>query len=179
MPQFKQTHFLNTKADVFRASFFYLLHLVHVTVSELLEIGTLDCKGEQSATRECRTDIRWVYHKGGQITDIAVLKLKNTNVIHWDDFKSAIVAPENAKKNQDSAYGRDNQTFFTGNAYWLSKQARKYARNVSIEDVAIFDWGIMFIVDFSGMDEDKQYLTIPKGIWFEETSRNNDKGDTF
>ncbi|MCJ1345599.1 hypothetical protein MMC31_003807 [Peltigera leucophlebia] len=179
MPQIEQTHFLNTEADVLRASFLYLLHPVHVAVSELLETGTLDCKGEQTATGGCRTDIRWVYRKGGQTTDIAVLELKNTNVIYWEDFKEAMVAPETAEKKRDSAYGRDNQTFFYGNAYWLSKQAKKYAENVDVEDVAIFDWGVMFIFDFSGMDEDKQYPTIPKGIWFEETSKSSDKGDTF
>lgn len=179
MPQLEKTHFLNTEANVLCALFLYLLHPVHVAVLELLETGTLDCKGEQSATGGCQTDIRWVYRKGNQTTDIAVLKLKNTNVIYWDNFKSAMVAPENAEKKQDLAYGRDEQTFFTGNAYWLSKQAKKYSSSVGVEDVAIFDWGVMFIFDFSGVDEDKRYPTIPKGIWFEEMSRNTDKGDTF
>lgn len=49
MPQLEQTHFLNTEADVLRASFLYLLHPVHIAVSDMLETGTLDCKGEQSA----------------------------------------------------------------------------------------------------------------------------------
>lgn len=179
MPQLEKTHFLNTEANVLCALFLYLLHPVHVAVLELLETGTLDWKGEQSATGGCQTDIRWVYRKGNQTTDIAVLKLKNTNVIYWDNFKSAMVAPENAEKKQDLAYGRDEQTFFTGNAYWLSKQAKKYSSSVGVEDVAIFNWGVMFIFDFSGVDEDKQYPTIPKGIWFEEMSRNTDKGDIF
>ena len=179
MPQLEKTYFLNTEADVLRAFFFYLLHPVHIAVSDMLETGTLDCKGEQSAAGGCQTDIRWVYRTRDQTTNIAVLELKNTNVIYWDDFKRAMVAPENAEKKRDSAYGCVNQTFFTGNAYWLSKQARKYASNMGIEDVAIFDWGVMFIFDFSGIDEDKQYPTIPRGIWFEEISRNTDKGDTF
>lgn len=49
MPQLEKTYFLNTEADVLRAFFFYLLHPVHIAVSDMLETGTLDCKGEQSA----------------------------------------------------------------------------------------------------------------------------------
>lgn len=179
MPQLERTHLLYTEADVLRASSLYLFHPVHVAISQLLNTGTLDCRGELSATGGCRTDIRWVYRNGNQMINIAILEVKNTKVIHWDDFASAMANHNSAKMKRDLAYSRKNNTHFRQNAYWLSKQARKYSENVKVPDVAIFDWNAMFIFDFNGMNENAQNPVLASGIWFTESNSSAGQGETF
>ncbi|ODQ76812.1 hypothetical protein LIPSTDRAFT_67805 [Lipomyces starkeyi NRRL Y-11557] len=55
-------------------------------------------------------------------------------------------------------------THFIQNAYWLSKQAKKYYRSVHVPDIAIFDWNSLFIFDFTGLDEDAQDPVQESGL---------------
>lgn len=125
MPQLEMTHLLHTEADVLRASFLYLFHPVHVAASRLLNTGNPDCRGELSATGGCRTDVRWVYRNGSQMTNIAVLEVKNTKVIHWNDFAFAMANTSNAKARRDAGFSSATSTLLRENAYWLSKTGKK------------------------------------------------------
>jgi hypothetical protein len=59
-----------------------------------------------------------------------------------------------ARAKRDGAQVRESRTFFAGNAYWLSKQAKKYSRSsLGIPDVALFDWDAMLVFDFHDMNE--------------------------
>lgn len=77
------------------------------------------------------------------------------------------------------AYTIEAGTLFKRNAYWLSKQAVKYSTNVDTHYVAIFDWSVMFVFDFSGMKEDASDPKLARGIWFQESTSKSDKGKTF
>ncbi|KAK2795043.1 hypothetical protein FQN50_009802 [Emmonsiellopsis sp. PD_5] len=178
MPQTENTHLLHTEGDVIRASLLYLLHPVNIAASRLLPAGRLYCRGEQSSGGGCRTDVRWVYHNGGQMVNIAVLELKNTKVVHWGDFAHAMANEGNAKAMHDSAQDEPFQSHFKQNAVWLSKQARKYSVNVAT-DVAIFDWSAIFVFDFSGINEDALNPSLARGIWFSESNSNPNHGHTF
>lgn len=70
MPQTEPGHFLHTEADVLRAALLYLLHPVNIVANEILSSGILDCRGEVASSRDCRTDLRWVYRSGNQTLDI-------------------------------------------------------------------------------------------------------------
>lgn len=52
MPKLEQTHFLNTEADILRASFLYLVHPVHIAVSDMLETGTSTTKASSPLWRD-------------------------------------------------------------------------------------------------------------------------------
>ncbi|KAK9362934.1 hypothetical protein V1504DRAFT_446912 [Lipomyces starkeyi] len=111
--------------------------------------------------------------------DIAILELKNTKVIHWNDFVPARTNQRRAKAMRNKALTFATRTHFIQNAYWLSKQAKKYYRSVHVPDIAIFDWNSLFIFDFAGLDEDAQDPILARGIWFTESGSNPSEGETF
>ncbi|OJD28487.1 hypothetical protein ACJ73_00118 [Blastomyces percursus] len=124
MPQLENSHLLHTEADVLRASNLYLLHPVNVVANRLLAAGSLLCRGEVTSNGGCRTDVRWVYCNGSQMTTIAILEVKNTKVLHVADFTPAIATVNNARARRDDAQGQQHHTHFERNACWLSKQAK-------------------------------------------------------
>ena len=138
--------------------------------------GNLDCRGEVSQ-QGSRTDIRWIY-RGGNSVDIAVLEFKNTRALHWHDFEPAMTDVNGARVLRDGAQAKASKTLFTGNAYWLSKQAKKYS-SLGIPDVALFDWDAMFIFDFHDMNEDALNPVLARGIWFTEAGKDHSQGQTF
>ncbi|KAK9384577.1 hypothetical protein V1515DRAFT_611073 [Lipomyces mesembrius] len=64
--------------------------------------------------------------------DIAILEFKNTEVIHSDDFMPARTNQRRAKAMRNKALTFATGTHFIQNAYWLSKQARKYYLSVRL-----------------------------------------------
>ncbi|EEH33162.2 hypothetical protein PAAG_04215 [Paracoccidioides lutzii Pb01] len=87
MPQVEPGHLLYTEADV----------LLNVVANRLLNTGSLDCRGELASGGGCRTNVRWVYRNGSQTTNIAVLEVKNTKVLHLNDFHQALTNQQNAR----------------------------------------------------------------------------------
>ncbi|PGH28295.1 hypothetical protein AJ80_00186 [Polytolypa hystricis UAMH7299] len=145
----------------------------------LLAAGNLLCRGEVTSNGGCRTDVRWVYRNGSQMTTIAILEVKNTKVLHAADFTPASATVNNARAKRDAAQGQLHHTHFARNACWLSKQAKKYYRNTTTPDVALFDWGAMFIFDFSGMNENALNPVLARGIWFSESDSGPSQGISF
>jgi hypothetical protein len=88
-----------------------------------------------------------------RLPNIAVLEFKNTFVLREADFRPAMANASEAEQMLEDAFETDNKTLLTGNAYWLSKQAKKYHGESHTADVAIFDWNNMVVFDFSGMFE--------------------------
>jgi hypothetical protein len=71
-----------------------------------------------------------------QTTNIAVLEFKNTFVLCEADFRPAMANASEAEQMLEDAFETDNETLLTGNAYWLSKQAKKYHGESHTADVA-------------------------------------------
>ncbi|KAK9235324.1 hypothetical protein V1525DRAFT_390548, partial [Lipomyces kononenkoae] len=153
MPQVEITHFLSTEADVIRAS-----------------VLPAPCGMQQGAG--CRTDVIWEYQDSRQSIKVAVLEFKNTAVLHHSEFLKAMTSESSAKAKRDQAYGKPNLSFLEGNAYWVSKQAKKYSRNANIPDVAVFDWNAMVIFDFSGLREDALNPVLARCTFFKEVVNN-------
>jgi hypothetical protein len=107
------------------------------------------------------------------------MEFKNTQVIHWEDFKEAVTSPGGARAKRDGALGREQLTYFKKNALWLSKQARKYYATVGTPDIAVFDWHTMFVFNFDGFDEGALNPALVEGTWFTEAGKNPSQGNTF
>lgn len=182
MPQLERSHLLRTETDVLRASILHLLHPVNIAASTLVPTGQLFCQTEQYSTHQSRTDITWVYQhpQTQQLTNVAVLELKNTKVLKWADFSPARAGHQHPTTVMAKAMGNPPYyTNFKGNALWVSKQARKYCIAVGTPDVAIFDWNAMFIFDFSYMRENLQVPEFARGYFFAESPQNVGGGYTF
>lgn len=181
LPQLEKTHHHSTEADILRTSTLYLLHPVNVAATRLISNGRLYCTSEQSSTGGIRTDIRWVYQSSqGQTTNVAVLELKNTRVLHWSDYSSAQTTQQNARAKVVAAYSRPpDYTHLIRNAIPISQQAIKYSLGGTVPDVAVFDWNALFVWNFAGMDESGNNPTLAKGIWFSEANAQASQGATF
>jgi hypothetical protein len=77
-----------------------------------------------------------------------------------------------ARAKRDGAQVWESRIFFAGNAYWLSKQVKKYS-SLGLPDVTLFDWGAMFVFDFYDMNEDTLNPVLAKGIWFTEVGKDH------
>jgi len=191
LPQLEKTHLLHTEGDVVRAAELYLLHPLNVVLSKLVKNGHLYCRSEQTSAGGCRTDIRWVYHpnqsnqgnqgnQDNQVKDIAVLEFKNTKILRWSDFAPAWIDPQHAKDKIAEAFNIEPHSMhLVKNAVWVTKQAMKYAANLKIADVAVFDWHAMFVYNLATMKEDAANPTLAQGLWFEETQTHLGDGVTF
>ena len=73
-----------------------------------------------------------MYRNGNQIINIAVLEFKNTQVMHLADFSKAMANQGNAKSMRDSSLVAVGYSHFKRNALLLSKQARKYSKDLHI-----------------------------------------------
>jgi hypothetical protein len=172
IPQNEGTHSLRTEADVLDASRLYLLHPVNVAANELLNRGRVECRREHTARNTSRMDILWVHIHGNHTTDIAVLEFKNTYVLHEADFLPAMTNASGAAQKLVAASGSDSGTLLTRNAYWLSKQAKKYYEGIHTADIAIFDWNSMVVFDFSGMSEALTNPKLARAIWVSEAGKH-------
>jgi hypothetical protein len=180
MAQVEKSHYLHTEADVERASDVYLINPVNIAIQELLPNGgRVICRGEQTDRKKNRTDLRWTYFKGSQSAGIAVLEMKAPFVLRWNDFGEAVATASNAKQMHDKAHRFPEHTLLKDNAIILSKQTRKYSKNLNIADVAIFDWNSIFVFDYSDVDEDSSNPKPARGSWFRETDGDPGQGQTF
>ncbi|KAB8224645.1 hypothetical protein BDV33DRAFT_199320 [Aspergillus novoparasiticus] len=149
----EHSHDLHTEADVGRAAGSYLINFVNIAIERFLPSdGRVVCRGEQTDQKKNRTDLRWAYISGGQSADIAVLEMKAPFVLRWDDFNEAMATEDDTKKKHDRAHEFGDHTLLKDNAIVLSKQTKKYATSLGVADIAIFDWGSMFVFDYSAVD---------------------------
>ncbi|GIK01885.1 hypothetical protein Aspvir_005926 [Aspergillus viridinutans] len=173
MPILEQTHQLDTEADVMRLATLQLIHPVNIALQQTCPPGTrILCRSERSTGGTSRFDMEWSLHdsRGALLSKLAILEVKSTNVLHKDDFKSAAVDERNFRSKMAKAVDEENSTLLRGNAFWLSKQARKYADHCPY--VALFDWNAMFL--FSFLPQTPQPV---RGIYFDERGRTG--GTTF
>lgn len=170
MPSTEHTHYLQTEADVARASILELLHPVNSIASNLIPQGhgELRCLSEHYVHANCRTDIVWTYRSSPYYPPryVAVLELKNCRSLHWQDFANAAITDQEAAPLKIlQAITEVDRTFLERNATSISRQALKYNHYTGCHDVAVFDWNSMFIYDFSTMNEDGIHKTLVSG-WF-------------
>ena len=173
LPQVEQTHFLRTEGDVSRASQLYLIHPVNIAATSVIERfgpnpGRLYCLAEHTMS-DSRTDFKWTFHpQHGQPRQIAVLELKNTSVLHWDDWQPAFCAPQQAYHKLYAAYDREYSTFLSRNAVVVSKQLNKYHEKLVVDDIAVFDWNTMLLLDFKGATDNSASPVFPKALFLKE-----------
>jgi hypothetical protein len=173
LPQVERTHYLRTEGDVSRASQLYLIHPVNIAAASVIERfgpnpGRLYCLAEHT-TSDSRTDFKWTFHpQHGQPRQIAVLELKNTSVLHWDDWRHAFCAPQQAYQKLNAAYNQADFTFLSRNAIVVSKQLNKYHEKVVVDDIAVFDWNKMLLLDFEGANDSSSPPVFPKALFLQE-----------
>lgn len=160
-------------------TFVYPLHPVNVVAKGLLSAGNLYCRGELTLSEGCRTDVRWLYDNGSQMTTIASLEVKNTKVLHPRDFRDAMTTPNNARAKRDTAQGQGTSYTFSEKCVLVIKAGEEVHRSAAISDVAIFDRGTMFVFDFGGMNENALDPVLARGIWFSESGSNHGQGQSF
>ncbi|KAJ9259632.1 hypothetical protein DTO271D3_6331 [Paecilomyces variotii] len=178
LPALEKTHRLDTEADVTRLSTLQLIHPVNIALQEIAPAGTkLVCGSEAKGKPQSRFDVQWTLYSADRqlLKVLAILEIKSTHVIHWEDFGPAEATEENIEAKKRSAIS--NAPFYSlldGNAIWLAKQAAKYSADCT--DVALFDWNSMFIFNYI-----YQRSTIKdghvKGTFFRESGRS--QGMTF
>ena len=92
MPVLEQTHRLETEADVLRLATLQLIHPVNIALQEICPPGTrIFCRAETSTDGTSCFDVEWSLYdiRGTHLSRLAVLEVKNTNVVHKDDFRRA------------------------------------------------------------------------------------------
>ncbi|KAI9034755.1 uncharacterized protein KD926_005704 [Aspergillus affinis] len=171
MPVLEGTHLLESEADVLRLTTLQLLHPVNIALDQIRPPKThIFCRTESSIGNTSRFDVEWSLRgaNGTRLCRLAILEVKNTNVIHKDDFKSAAASDEkDFQSKMYRAVSLKQSTFLRENGVWLSKQARKYSK--SCPCVAVFNWNAMFIFSFI-----RQAQVPVRGIYFDETGRTGD-----
>ncbi|KAJ5105709.1 hypothetical protein NUU61_003056 [Penicillium alfredii] len=170
MPIAEQTHRLETESDVLRLATLQLLHPVNVALQQSCPPGTrIFCRTENSPSLSSRFDVEWALFNTRDecLCTLAILEIKNTHVILKDDFKHAAVNERNFQSKTTMAMKQPDLSLLKRNAFWLSKQARKYARNCPY--VAVFDWNAMFIFSFIPRSQKPV-----RGLYFDENGRTGD-----
>ncbi|KAL1886495.1 hypothetical protein Plec18167_000426 [Paecilomyces lecythidis] len=179
LPRLEKTHRLDTEADVTRISILQLLYPVNIALQEIVAAAGMKiiCGSERTGGRDSRFDIQWSLYnnKGEFLKNSAILEIKSTNVIHWDDFKNAAATEKTLEAKMAEAMSKFPDTLFNGNALLLTKQATKYSQKCV--DVALFDWTSMFIFDFADRLSTTEEGEV-KGTYFSEDRRTR-KGMTF
>ncbi|PYH88129.1 hypothetical protein BO71DRAFT_489002 [Aspergillus ellipticus CBS 707.79] len=136
---------------------------------------TLICATERHGGPRSRFDVQWSLYseQGALLATLAILEIKNTHIIHKQDFLPAESTPQNFPTQVMKAMGEAESTLLKNNAIWLSKQVGKY--DIGCSDVAVFDWNAMFI--FSYTQQHSSSDGPVKGTFFSESGQT--KGMTF
>ena len=180
-PMITSTYILGTEADVLGPSVLHLFHDINVALNERLKHGTVKMEHERTKDGgKLRTDVSWAFYPSqGRRRVFAVLELKAPNILTWDDFAGAVT---NSVEEEEDVLKRTkggHKTLLARNAKCCVQQITKYAQNLKIKDVAVFDWQCMFIADFHGLNEDPKRPHLARGIWFKEEQKDHLTGDTF
>ena len=177
MPELEESHLLLSEADVVRLSSYQLFHPVNIALQDVAPRGTkIICSTERPDGRFGRFDVQWsVYSKDNKhLKTLAILEVKNTHIIHKDDFTPAEATGQNYHEKMAEAFEVEPwHTLLEGNAIWLAKQASKYSGSCS--DVAVFDYNAIFAFNFT-VAKSSQGGPV-KGTYFDEGSRSG--GMTF
>ncbi|KAJ5584224.1 uncharacterized protein N7459_004024 [Penicillium hispanicum] len=166
MPTLEATHRLSAEADVSRFSVLQLLHPVNIALQAM-----------------CPPN--WTLSVGHAQYALAILEFKNTHVISRQEFDRATfnqgTTDEETQQNMDrkisELYRLDEEvepSLLQGNAFWLAKQAAKYAEDCS--DVAIFDGMAMFIFNYVYAKSEPHISRRQdwvRGTYFDEGGRGN------
>lgn len=164
--------FPRSEGDVFAATILHLANPVYSALMREFPSGYLTMSCEHSIAT-LRTNIRWTLRmRDNRTRVIALLELKAKGALCFEHFENAMAIDDTAEecKLNDAYSDRapNHGSLFKKNAFWLMKQATKYANILGVHDVAIFDWNSMFILDYSNWDS-----KLPKGIWMDENPREN------
>ncbi|KAJ9373622.1 hypothetical protein DTO282F9_2830 [Paecilomyces variotii] len=174
------SNLLRSEADVLSATILYILNPVNLAINRNLKQGSMTMSCEQTSPGRIRTDIRWSYRVSSMMIDVAILEVKAKDTLRWADIANAMARSDaEERQKHKEAYRSAKRTLFVSNAYWFVKQAYKYAEQLEIPDVAIFDWNNLFILDFSTMDPDGRQPKLAKGIWFNEEGKDHQNLQTF
>ncbi len=182
---------LYSEGEVAYLSQTYLIRPVTTVVRHLFPGLQFQCRIEKTHEGS-RTDLAWEFLRpGASGTDprnwvaFAILEFKNTNVIQEEQFGGRLGSFRNKKNKvasrmelQQEAMATNKETLFTGNAFWLAKQAKKYSFRSPY--VAVFDWDTMALFNFARMKEN--HPTDPRFVelcLFSETGSQNVGGRTF
>ncbi|QSS56002.1 hypothetical protein I7I53_04047 [Histoplasma capsulatum var. duboisii H88] len=177
LPVLEKTHRLDTEADVLRISILQFIHPVNIALQEILPASTkLVCGTESCGGPKSRFDVQWsLYSDKEELLEIlSILEVKNTHIIHWEDFAPAEATEQNLEAQRSKAANRaPHFTLLKENAVWLSKQAGKYSGHCA--SVAVFDWTALFI--FNYLHEKSTRGGPVRGTYFDESGPT--KGMTF
>ncbi|PYH96026.1 hypothetical protein BO71DRAFT_397534 [Aspergillus ellipticus CBS 707.79] len=175
---------LKTEADVMGQSILHIFYAVNHIINTKLKDGHIETSSEWTQTGRMRADYRWTYYPpSGEPMPFAVLELKAPNLIDWEgDFMPAIA--KTAEEERDilvNAYNEPSGTLLVQNAKIFIQQVKKYANNLGINDVAIFDWNTLIVLDIEGLDEDSRNHRLARIAKFEEAeyTRQFAAGMTF
>ncbi|CAN6666826.1 hypothetical protein TRVA0_038S01046 [Trichomonascus vanleenenianus] len=169
------TNWMQREADVTKVVYKLLLHPVDIALQDVVtQLGSNDkiygIPQYQTKTEPiCRFDYAWVLHSGNSERIVAVLELKNTRVLHEQDFApgQCPTQPDFGRKMEE-AMGTLHGTLLKDNAYALSLQVSKYSEYC--KSIALFDWNAMVLFNFNREKEDME--GIVRGTFFRENKRD-------
>lgn len=158
---------LTTEADVLRAMTLCILYPVNLALHQLLPDGAeVTSSGEVTVGRS-RFDIQWTLDYNGHRFKLAILEVKNTQMINWkEEFLPGLVTPANAQARIKEARSRENGTLLRKNAINLSRQIMKYSQ--SCDDIALFDWNSLTVFNFAEDEVDATPPIPTEVVHFEE-----------
>ena len=152
IPAIERPFWMQTEADVIRATTLYFLHSINQTINTRFR-ETIFCAAEDRGSGNLRCDLIWrIKDNSGRTKNIAVLELKNRGILLRHEFMCARTDRANSSNKIARAWQEPNQTFLRGNARLVSKQAAAYALERRTRFVAIFDWDSLFLYEFAAID---------------------------
>lgn len=85
---------------------------------------------------------------------VAIMEYKRKHLINPNGLLAARydqeIQPDRKKFERAAKDSGSGNTYFTGSTLWVIKQAKGYQTNRNVNDVCLFDWDTMFILDFKG-----------------------------
>ncbi|KFY10927.1 hypothetical protein V491_07406 [Pseudogymnoascus sp. VKM F-3775] len=164
MPQDEPDSCIITEADVGLISRMTLLHPVNIVARAAIidKTSKLECRHQMFLDPTSRPDITWVYvDSSGDERVIAIMDFKNTNILHEVDFRGARIATQDGAKAtlqqlKTRITTEEQETDLIHNGKNISKQLKKYYHAGGAPDVAVFDWKVMAVYDFSDVSENEQ-----------------------
>lgn len=174
---------VKTEADVMGQAILHLFYVVNHIINTNLKDGHIEAHSEWTQSGKMRADYRWTYYSpSGEPVPFAVLEMKAPNLILWNDFEDAIAKTDDEEKRKlQNAHYQNSGTLLVENAKVFVQQVKKYARDLKINDVAIFDWNTLIVLDTAGLDEDTRAHRLARIAKFAEAEHTGQfaAGNTF
>lgn len=116
-----------------------------------------DSKTEDLKTR---TDLEWRLETPAdaklnaptELRRVAIMEYKRKHLINPNELLKAKydLGKDRARFERNAAEFEGEKTYFAGPTFWVIKQAKGYQTNRKVNDVCLFDWDTIFILDFQG-----------------------------